>query len=107
MNIPFTIAFSTTASTPNYFIVNAEKPVLLRNIFIHNEHTAGQIIHLTYKAGYSDTIGIGTVYDVWSQTIAAKTSITMNDLIVVNAGDSFGIYGQGNVVTGIANCVVL
>jgi len=107
MNKPFTIAFSTTASTPAYFIENAAQSFLIRNIAVHNIHSGSQIIHLTYKVGYADTIGIGTAYDFYSQTLSAKATFIYNDLIVCNPGDSVGVYGDGSAFNVVANCVLL
>jgi hypothetical protein len=107
MNIPFTIAFSTTQATAFFFIENAAKSTLVRNVIIHNEHTGNQVVHLCYKAGYADTIGLGTSYDFYAATIPSKTSAIFNDLIICNPGDSIGIYGEGQLFNCVANCVVL
>ncbi len=108
MNIPFTIAFSTTqTSTPYFFIEDAAKPTLVRSVTFHNEHSGNQTLTLTYKAGYADTIGIGTNYDFYTPTVAAKTTEVWRDLIIVNPGDSLGAFGDGNLFNCIVNCVVL
>jgi hypothetical protein len=107
MNIPFTIAFSTNSSVPFYFIENVSKTTMVRNVIVHNTHSGTQEVHLTYKAGYADTIGIGTVLDFYSNTLASKGSFIFNDMIICNPGDSVGVYGAGNNINVVANCVVL
>jgi len=82
MNIPFTIAFSTNSTVPVYFIENVSKTTMVRNIVVHNTAGGNQSVHLTYKAGYADTIGIGTVLDFYVATLAAKGSIIFNDMII-------------------------
>lgn len=107
MNIPFTIAFSTNSSVPVYFIENVSKTTMVRNIFVHNTAAGTVTMHLTYKAGYSDTIGIGTVFDFYSESLAGRGSAIFNDMIICNPGDSVGVYSSGNTLNVLANCVVL
>ncbi len=107
MNIPQTIAFSTTASTAFFFLPDVLQPTLVKNVIIHNEHSGNQTITLTYKVGYSDTVGVGTNYEFYSPTVAAKTTDVWNDLIIVNPGDSLGVHGSGNTFNVIANVLPL
>jgi len=107
MNIPQTIAFSTTASTTFFFLPNVLQPTLVKNVIIHNQHSGNQTIHLVYKVGYSDTVGVGTSYDFYASSVSANTSAIFNDLIVCNPGDSIGVYGNGNLFNVVANVLPL
>lgn len=107
MNIPQTIAFATSATTAQFFLPNVLQPTLVKNILIHNEGAGNQTITLTYRVGISDTVGVGTNYDFYSPTVAAKTSDVFRDLIVVNPGDSLGVYTDGSNANIIANVIPL
>ena len=107
MNIPQTIAFSTSATTAFFFLPNVLQPTLVKNIIVHNTHSGTQSVHLTYKVGYSDTVGVGTAYDFYAETLASNGSMIFNELIICNPGDSVGVYGAGNIINVIANVLPL
>lgn len=107
MNIPQTIAFSTSATTAFFFLPDVLQPTLVKNIIIHNEGGGNQTITLSYKVGYSDTVGVGTNYEFYSPSVASKNTDYFNELIVVNPGDSLGVKGGGSSFVLIANVLPL
>jgi len=101
MNIPISVGFTTSTSTPFYFIAEPETTILVRNVVVHNNHSGNQTAHLTYKNG------IGTVLDFYANTISAGQAFVYNDIIIINPGDSLGVYANGNSFSVLSNYVPL
>ena len=101
MNIPISVGFTTTASTPFYFLPDCENTLMVKNVLVHNNHSGSQKIHLTYKNG------VGTALDFYNNTASAGQSFVFNDIIIVNPGDSLGCYGNGNSFSVLCNFVIM